>query len=156
MPVLQQHFMNTLPSSWITYMCEQMKDEKELGFSGGTSGKELTCQCSKHKTCGFDPWVGKISWRREWQPAWVLLLGESRGQRSLVGYSPQGCWVRHNWSDLALIKEKELCINMGVGQCSWEVSNDLHRNSSNGLCPSWAHGQSYFKVTEAWAELLKF
>ena len=28
--------------------------------------------------------------RREWQPAPVFLLGESRGQRSLVGYSPCG------------------------------------------------------------------
>ena len=39
--------------------------------------------------CGFDPWVGKIPWRRKWQPAPVLLSGESHGQRSLAGYSPQ-------------------------------------------------------------------
>ena len=38
----------------------------------------------------FDPWVGKIPWRREWQPASVFLPGESHGQRSLVGYSPWG------------------------------------------------------------------
>ena len=31
-----------------------------MGFPGGTSGKELTCQCKKHKRRGFDPWVGKI------------------------------------------------------------------------------------------------
>ena len=31
------------------------------GFPGGTSGKEPTCQCRRHKRCGFDPWVGKIS-----------------------------------------------------------------------------------------------
>ena len=37
---------------------------------------------------GFDPWVRKIPWRRAWQPTPVLLPGESRGQRSLVGYSP--------------------------------------------------------------------
>ena len=37
---------------------------------------------------GFDPWVGKIPWRREWQPTPVFLPGESHGQRSLVGYSP--------------------------------------------------------------------
>ena len=39
---------------------------------------------------GFDPWVGKIPWRRAWQPTPVFLPGESHGQRSLVGYSPQG------------------------------------------------------------------
>ena len=31
------------------------------GFPGGTSGKEPACQCRRHRTCGFDPWVGKIS-----------------------------------------------------------------------------------------------
>ena len=36
-------------------------------------------------------WVGKISWRRKWQPIPVLLPGKSHGQRSLVGYSPWGC-----------------------------------------------------------------
>ena len=39
---------------------------------------------------GFDPWVGKISWRREWQPTLVLLPGKSHGRRSLVGCSPWG------------------------------------------------------------------
>jgi len=37
---------------------------------------------------GFDPWVGKISWRRKWQPTPVFLPGKSNGQRSLMGYSP--------------------------------------------------------------------
>ena len=39
---------------------------------------------------GFDPWVGKILWRRKWQPTPVFLPGESHGQRSLVGYSRWG------------------------------------------------------------------
>ena len=40
---------------------------------------------------GFDPWVGKIPWRRKWQRTPVFLPGEFQGQRSLVGYSPGGC-----------------------------------------------------------------
>ena len=44
-------------------------------------------QCRKP---GFDPWVGKIPWRRGWLPTPVFLPGESHGQRSLVGYSPWG------------------------------------------------------------------
>ena len=40
------------------------------------------------RTSGFDPWVGMIPWRREWQPTPVFLSGESHGQRSLMGYSP--------------------------------------------------------------------
>ena len=50
---------------------------------GGTSGKESTSQCRRHKKLEFDPWVGKIPWRRAWQPTPVFLLGESHGQRSL-------------------------------------------------------------------------
>ena len=39
---------------------------------------------------GFEPWVGKILWRRKWQSIPVLLPGKSHGQRSLVDYSPWG------------------------------------------------------------------
>ena len=42
------------------------------------------------QTPGFDPWVGKIHWRRKWQPTPVLMPGKSYGRRSLVGYSPRG------------------------------------------------------------------
>ena len=51
---------------------------------GGSDGKESACSAE-------DPgWVGKILWRREWQPAPVFLPGESHRWRSLVGYSPWG------------------------------------------------------------------
>ena len=62
-------------------------------------------QCRRHRRCAFDPWVRKILWRREWQPTPAFLPGESHGQRSWVGYSPQDCRitgsqrVRHNWSN---------------------------------------------------------
>ena len=35
-------------------------------------------------------WVGKIPWRRTWQPTPVFLTGESHRQRNLSGYSPWG------------------------------------------------------------------
>ena len=44
-------------------------------------------QCRRCKRWGFDPWVGKILWRREWQPIPVFLPGKFHGQRRLVGYS---------------------------------------------------------------------
>ena len=40
---------------------------------------------------GFDPWVGKIPWRRKWQPTPEFLPGESHGQRILAGYNPWDC-----------------------------------------------------------------
>ena len=55
-----------------------------LGCSGG---KGPSCTCRRRR---FDPWVGKIPWRREWHPTPMFLLGESHGQRRLVGYSPWG------------------------------------------------------------------
>ena len=58
------------------------------GCPGGTSGKEPACQRKRRKRCGFHPWVGKIPWRRAWQPTPVFLPGESHGQRSLEGSRP--------------------------------------------------------------------
>ena len=63
-------------------------EREKVGFLGGTSDKESTCQCRKLKRCWFNPWVGKISWRRKWQPTPVFSPGKSHGQRSLAGYSP--------------------------------------------------------------------
>ena len=45
----------------------------------------------------FNPWVGKIPWRRKWQCTPVFLPGESNGQRSLVGYNPWDFRVRQDW-----------------------------------------------------------
>ena len=47
--------------------------------------------CLQCRRPGFSPWVGKISWRRKWQPTPVFLPGKSHGWRSLAGYSPWGC-----------------------------------------------------------------
>ena len=54
------------------------------------SGKESSCQCRKFKRLGFNPWVGKIPWKRKWPPIPVFLPGRPHGQRNLVGYSPWG------------------------------------------------------------------
>ena len=62
-----------------------------MSFSGGASGTQPARQCRKHKRQVFDPWVGKIPWRRAWQFTPVVLPGESHGQRSLAGYSSWGC-----------------------------------------------------------------
>ena len=53
------------------------------GLPRWLSGKETACQRKRCRRLRFNPWVGKISWRRKWQPIPVLLPGNSRGQRSL-------------------------------------------------------------------------
>ena len=62
-----------------------------LGLSRWFGGKESACQFRRCRRLRFDPWVGKIPWRRAWQPTPVFLPGKSHGQRSLAGYSPWGC-----------------------------------------------------------------
>ena len=65
------------------------------GLPCGSDGKESTCNA---ETC-VDPYVGKISWRREWLPTPVFLPGEFHAQRSPVGSRLHGGRqrVRHNW-----------------------------------------------------------
>ena len=58
-----------------------------MGFPGGSEVKASASNAGKP---GFDPWAGKIPWRRKWQPTPVFLPEESHGWRSLVGYSPWG------------------------------------------------------------------
>ena len=86
------------PQSWWTGIPRKEEPEKDPiqtatkpvswgpgGFPGDTRGKESTCQSRKCERRGFDPWVGRIPWRRAWQPTPVFLPGESHEQRNLVG-----------------------------------------------------------------------
>ena len=58
-----------------------------LYFPGSSAGKESACKAGD---AGSIPGLGTSPWRRKWQPTPVFLPGESHGQRSLAGYSPQG------------------------------------------------------------------
>ena len=95
------------------------------------------------KRCGFDPWVGKIPWRRKWKPTPGLVPGKFRGQRSLVGYiySTWGCneldttwWLNNNSkSNCAISIGLVMLLNCGVGEDSWE-SLGLQGDPTS---PSW-------------------
>ena len=67
------------------------QDLSPLGFPDGSAGKESTCNAGDTGGIGSIPGLGKIPCRRKWQPSPVFLPGKSHGQRSLVGYSPEGC-----------------------------------------------------------------
>ena len=106
--------MNIIKYTFFTYTCVFIS-----GFSGGTSGKQPVCPSRRHKRCEFNPWVGRIPWKRAWWPTPIFLPGESHGQRSLVGYSPWGHRVEHDWSDLATAAADILAsINFSV-QVFW-------------------------------------
>ena len=66
-------------------------------FTGSNGGKEPACQCRRHKRFGFDPWVGKIPWRRAWEPTPVFLCGKSSWVEEPGGLQSMGLQrVRHD------------------------------------------------------------
>ena len=64
-------------------------------------------QCRRPR---FNPWVGKILWRRKWEPTPVPLPGKFHGQRSLVGYSPWGCKESDKAKQLHFFKEVTMIL----------------------------------------------
>ena len=66
---------------FLTWKSDHSKPTLYIPFCGGSDGKESTLQC---KRLEFDPWVGKIPWRREQLTTSVFLPGEFHGQRNLV------------------------------------------------------------------------
>ena len=65
-----------------------------MGYPLQYSWASLVAQAERiHLQCrrpGFDPWVGKIPWRRERLLTPVFLPKQFHGQRRLTDYSPQG------------------------------------------------------------------
>ena len=78
----------SLKSYYFSYLNKQSIGR--WGFPCGSAVKNLPLmqEIQRH---GFDPWVGKIPWRRKWQPTPEIWPWKSHGQRSLVGYSSWGC-----------------------------------------------------------------
>ena len=116
-----------------------------LKYDGGLhrrcSGKESTCQYSRHKRCNFDPWVRKIPCRRKWQPAPVFLPGEFHGLRSLVGYSP---WGHKDWDTLSFTHTQYEAFSFFFcflfDHAMWDVESLCPDQRSNlGPLP-WKHG----------------
>ena len=73
------------------------------GLPRWLSGKEFACQGRRHK---FDPWVGKIPWRRKWQPSPVCLPGKpmDRGAWPAIVH-----WVAKSQT-LLLLHKDQLCF----------------------------------------------
>ena len=78
---------------------------------------------------GFNPWLGKIPWRRAWQPAPVFLPREIHEQRNLAGYSPQSLkesYIQHAHKDTYRKIQMTLATQMGKNlpttQETWDQS----------------------------------
>ena len=70
------------------------KIQEKIAKTCAKQGASVVAQTVKNppavQETGFDPWVEKILWRKEWLPTLVFLPGEFHGQRNLVGYIPWG------------------------------------------------------------------
>ena len=86
---------------WIVWMDILRLCRHRLGLPWWLSSKVPTCQCRK---CRFNPWVGKMPWRRKWQLTPVFLPGKSHGQRSLLDHGVTKR-VKHN---LATKQQKQI------------------------------------------------
>ena len=69
----------------ITYVLVTVRYNLKMHFSQEELVVKNAFANAGDMRCRFNPWVGKIPWRRAWQPTPVFLPGESHGQRSLVG-----------------------------------------------------------------------
>ena len=74
---------------WSLFLNHLGSGKSTSGKPRWLNGKEFTCQCRRCSQCRFDLRVGRIHWRRKWQPTPVFLPGKSHGQRSLAGSSPE-------------------------------------------------------------------
>ena len=83
------HALWTQTDPGLRYSPTQEPGMSYLSFWASLVAQTVKCL----PTCGmsgFNPWVGKIPWRRKWQPTPVFLPGKSHGRRSLMGYKPWG------------------------------------------------------------------
>ena len=97
---LQKFFLRVHQPPSLTLLLQRSDPKKRFeyftlveGLFWWLSSRESACQCRWH---GFDPWVGKILWRRKWHPTPVFLPGKSHAQEfcGLQSVGLQG--VRHD------------------------------------------------------------
>ena len=86
--------------------------------------------------------------RREWQPIPVILLGESHGQKSLVGYSPWGCKELDTteWLTLSLSLPFQDAVRFSCWSKPYCISSS--RIPRIGLVAAFACGQRYARKVQ--------
>ena len=106
--------------------------------------ERIRLQCRRPE---FDSWVGKITWRGGYgNPLQCSCLENPEGQRSLTGYSPWDCRVRHDWVTRhstsivnAMDKTQKMChrnSEMVVVISTWQHQGEFH-GRGNVWIGSW-------------------
>ena len=129
-------------------LLDNKKDLCLINIFPGGSDSRVCLQCRRP---GFDPWVGKIPWRRKWQPTPVIFPGKSYGWRSLAGTVPSmgSQRVGHDWANslslfrgILLSNNKEQVIDTpSLDESPWN-----HKLSKNAN-PKWLYTAWYHFIT---------
>ena len=97
------------------------------------SGKESACRCRR---CGFDPWVGKIPWRRKWPPTAVFFAWKTPWTEEPGGLQFHGVAKRVGYD---LVSEPACtvlsCFNSGeTAACVHGLHTVVSTNSFSQKC----------------------
>ena len=138
--------------------------EPLLVFPGGSDGKSVCLQGGRP---GFYPWVGKVPWRRKWQPSSVLFPGKSNGWKSLVGYHPWGLkesdtteWLHFHFSLSCIGEEMATHSSVlawrspGTGEPGGLPSMGSHRVGHDWATSLWTSHLHLFLSTKEHVTLL--
>ena len=98
--------------TWETIIMTHLSNTCIVGFPGGASGKGSACRCKRCKRHRLNPWVGKIPWRRGWQPTAVFLPGKPHGQEEPGGLQSMGLQrVQNYWAHKVVTTQQELFMH---------------------------------------------
>ena len=116
-----------------------------MGLPWWLRGQSVCLQCRRSR---FDPWVGKIPWRRKWQPSPVFLPVKSHGQRMWVqslaweNALEKGMATHSSILDWRIPWTEEPCGLQSMG--SWKVGHDWAANTHKYINERWCTHQSTF------------
>ena len=99
----------------------------QLGLSDGNSGKEPACQCRRHQRCRFDPWVGRISRRKAWQPTPCILAWR-------IPWTEESAWLA--------------TVHRIAKNRTWLKRLSMYDRTTT----EWAGQVSFYRMKEKWDE----
>ena len=132
------HCVEGYSVSWFKLLIHLLYSAKEEG--GGARGKESTCQGRRHKRYRFNPWVGKIPWKKAWQPTAIFFPGEpmDRGDWRATVQRAAKTQTRLNWFSTAWGHSFEREKQMEMKDSRWAMKVKANKClRSNELEVQW-------------------
>ena len=126
------------------------------GIPKWLSSKESACQFRRHRRREFDPWVGKIAWRKGWQPTPIFLPGKFHGQRTwwATVHEVTKSWTRlSHWAHVhvyisVLVAQSclTLCDTLDYSPQDYSIHRILQARMMEWVAISFSKGSSQTRV----------